>query len=75
MANTDYAGQLTQIYNKLAALDVQVSKLALLSAMNTIQASLNSSMTTLAASVSTLTTTVETLELTMSALLSELRSK
>ena len=75
MANTDYASQLTQIYNKLAALDAQISKMALRSEMNTLQASLNASMVTLSSSVDTLTTTVETLELTMSALLSELRSK
>jgi hypothetical protein len=75
MANTDYSSQLTQIYNKLAALDSQVSKMALRSEMNTIQASLNSSMVTLSSSLDTLTTTVEKLEVTMSALLSELRSK
>jgi hypothetical protein len=71
---TDYQGQLTAIYNKLADLDSKQSKLALLSAMNSIQSSLSNSVATIASDLGTLTVTVETLELTMSGLLAELRS-
>jgi hypothetical protein len=75
MANTDPASQLTQLYNKLVAIDSQQSKLALKSEMNTKQTELMTSLNALVASVSNLTAMVEALELNMSALLAELRSK
>jgi hypothetical protein len=74
MANTSYQEQLTQIYNKLVAIDSQLSELALKSEMNTMQVSLTNSMSLLSNNLATLTATVEKLELTMSSLLSELRS-
>lgn len=75
MANTDYASQLTQIYNKLVAIDAQMSKLALLSDMNSKQEALTISLNSIASSLVTLTDTVQKLELNMSELLAELRSK
>jgi len=72
--STDTAGQLTQLYVKLEAIDSSLSKLALLSDMNTRQIALNTSITSLASEVSTLTAQVENLELSISALLTQLRS-
>lgn len=75
MANLDYQAQLTQIYNKLSDIDQTVSRLALLSSVNTTQESMMSTMNNLIGMVRTLTAEVEQLKLNMSDLLSELRSK
>lgn len=75
MATLDYQAQLTQLYNKLVALDSKQSKMALRSEMNTSQAEVISQLNSLVAQVRNLTAEVQTLELTMSDLLTELRSK
>jgi 3-dehydroquinate dehydratase len=75
MSNPDYQEQLTQIYNKLAAIQADLSKLALMSNVNTIQTSLQNQMNAITSRIDTLTTDVGTLILTMNDLIIELRSK
>jgi hypothetical protein len=75
MANQDYQAQLTQIYNKLAAIDAKLAKLALASDVNTIQVQISASLNNLVGRVNTLTGEVQKLQLQMADLLTELRSK
>lgn len=75
MANLDYAAQLTEIYNKLVAIDSKQSKMALKSEMNTMQTTTMSSLNSIAAQIQNLLYQVSQLELTMSDILTELRSK
>ena len=75
MANASYQEQLTQIYNKLAAIDSKLAKLALASTVNTIQVETSNSLNNLMGRVNTLTGQVEKLTLEVSDLLTELRSK
>jgi hypothetical protein len=75
VANTSYQEQLTQIYNKLAAIDAKLAKLALASAVNTIQVQISADLNSLLGRVNTLTGEVQKLQLQMSDLLTELRSK
>jgi len=71
----DYQSQITSIYNKLSDIDATLSKLALKSYVNTIQATLTSSLNTLTGQINTITSEVESMKLTMADLLTELRSK
>ena len=75
MSNTDYQGQLTQIYNKLTDIQSTLSKLALMSDVNTIQSALQSYMNTISAKLDNLITEVHDLQLTMNDLIIQLRSK
>lgn len=75
MANLDYAGQLTQIYNKLVALDASMAKLALRSEMNTAQTSIMADLNTILGQIQSITYQLSQLDLTMTNLLAELRSK
>lgn len=75
MSNPDYQEQLTQIYNKLSAIQADLSKLAHMSNVNTIQTSLQNQMNAITSRIDTLTTDVGTLILTMNDLIIELRSK
>ena len=75
MSTLDYQAQLTQIYNKLASIQTDLARLALMSNVSTFQASLQGQMNTLTSRVSTLTSDVESLTLTMNDLIIALRSK
>lgn len=74
MANQDYQSQLTDLYNALSNIDSQLNKLALLSAMNTIQSGLSSQLNNISGRLNTLTGEVEKLKLSVSQLLTEVRS-
>jgi len=73
--NTDYATQLTLIYNKLSDIQQGLGKLALMSYVNTIQEDLQGKMSDITLRLENLTTEVNQIQLTMSDLLTELRSK
>ena len=75
MANTDYASQLTQIYIKLSNIDSLLTKLSLMSDVNTIQVSLSNSLNIIASNLSTLMDEVNNLKLNMADLLNDLRSQ
>ena len=75
MSNPDYQEQLTQIYNKLSAIQADLAKLAHMSNVNTIQTSLQNQMNTITSRIDTLNTDVGSLILTMNDLIIELRSK
>jgi hypothetical protein len=75
MANQDYEAQLTAIYNSLLDVQASLGKLALASAVNTIQEDLQTQLNSIAGRLDTLTVTVQSLQLVVNDLLTELRSK
>lgn len=70
----DLATQVTDLYVKLEAIDSSLSKLAMKSEINTIQAALMVSLNSLVAQVTTLTDQVQSLESSISNLLTQLRN-
>jgi hypothetical protein len=74
MSNLDYQAQLTLIYNKLAAIQADLAKLALTSNVNSLQEALQTQLNIVAGKVNTLTTEVETIQLTMNDLIIEMRT-
>ena len=74
MSTLDYQAQLTQIYAKLASINSSLVKLALISAVNTIQVEIQADLNSIAERLTAITTDVETLQLTMADLITELRN-
>jgi len=74
MSTLDYQAQLTQIYDKLASINSSLVKLALISAVNTIQVEIQADLNSIAERLTAITTDVETLQLTMADLITELRN-
>lgn len=71
----DYQAQLTQIYNRLAAIDATLAKLALLSYVNTVQTDLSNRLNSITGQLNTITGEVQQLQLTVSDILNTLRSQ
>jgi hypothetical protein len=70
---SDYASQLTEIYNKLGSIQSSLSKLALLSRVNTMQDYLQSQLNSLANRVKSCEDTLAQMQLTVSDILVEMR--
>jgi len=75
MANSDYQAQLTALYGKLQDIESKLSKLALISYVNTIQSTLTTSLNNLSGKVNTLTGDIQNIQLQIADILTELRSK
>jgi hypothetical protein len=71
--STDYATQLTEIYNKLIAIQGTLSKLALLSRVNSMQVDLQAQLNALTARMSTSEQAIASMTLTMSDILTEIK--
>ena len=72
---SDYQSELTQIYNKLSAINASLVKLALMSNVNTVQNSLQGEMNSISSRLDSVSAELESIQLTMSDLIVELRSK
>lgn len=75
MSNLDYQAQLTLLYNKLVLIDASLSKLALMSNVNTVQINMMASLNSLLARVQTLEYEVDMLKVSVANLITELRNK
>lgn len=74
MANTDYASQLTEIYVKLGNIQATLSKLALLSRVNTMQVSLQAQLNALVTRMATCEQMLAEMQLTVSNIITEMRT-
>ena len=70
---SDYASQLTEIYNKLGNIQASLSKLALLSRVNTMQEYLQTQLNSLADRMGSCEDTLAQMQLTVSDILVEMR--
>ena len=70
----DYQSQITEIYNKLSAINGILAKLALMSNVNTVQVGLQTEMDDISSRLDTITDEVESVQLAMSDLIVALRS-
>jgi hypothetical protein len=73
MANTDYASQLTEIYNKLVTIESTMVKLATASSVNTMQTGLQNQLNVIAKDVDNLKTNIQKLQLAMNDMIAALR--
>lgn len=74
MANTDYASQLTEIYNKLISIQSTLSKLALLSRVNTMQGELQNQLNAITARLATCEQAIAQMTLNMNDIITEMRT-
>jgi hypothetical protein len=72
---SDYQSELTQIYNKLSAINGILSKLALMSNVNTVQSDMQGRMDSINSRLDSVSSEVESIQLAMSDLIVALRSK
>lgn len=71
---SDYATQLTEIYDKLVVIQSSLSKLALLSRVNTMQVSLQAQLDAIAQTLHNLEQNMQTMQQTMTDIITEMRS-
>jgi hypothetical protein len=71
---SDYASQLTEIYNKLGAIQATLSKLALLSRINTMQVALQAQLDALLQRMQTAEVAMQEMQLTLNNLVVEVRN-
>lgn len=72
---SDYQSELTQIYDKLSAINASLVKLAMMANVNTIQNSLQGEMNSISSRLDSVSAELESIQLTMSDLILELREK
>ena len=74
MASTDYAALLTDLYDKLGAIQATLSKLALISRVNTVQTTLQASVNALTTRMSSAEDSIVQMKLTVSDMIVEMRT-
>ena len=72
---TDYQGQITELYDRLAAIDSSLSLLALESRVNSLQETLQSRLDVISNSLSATETNVINIQLDLSDIITDLMSK
>ena len=71
---SDYATQLTEIYNKLGTIQSSLSKLALLSRVNTMQDILQGQLNTIAQKLHDLEITIQRMQVSVNDIITEMRT-
>jgi len=71
---SDYASQLTEIYDKLVGLQASLSKLALLSRVNTMQTTLQNQLNAISQKLHDMEITMQQMQLSMNDIITEMRS-
>ena len=70
----DYASQLTQIYDKLVGIQASLSKLALLSRVNTMQEILQAQLNSISQKLHDLEIKMQEMQLSMNDIITEMRT-
>jgi Holliday junction resolvasome RuvABC endonuclease subunit len=73
MANTDYASQMTSLYNRLVAIESTFVKLSKASTVNTMQTSLQNQLNSIAKDLDNMKTNAQKMQLAINDILIELR--